>query len=94
MCPGLILMSKVSIITPLYNCSDYLEQTIQSVISQTYENWEVIMVDDCSKDNSLEIAQKYAAEDSRIKVLQLEKNSGAAVARNKGIEAAKGRYIA
>lgn len=87
-------MKLVSIITPLYNCSDYLEQTIQSVISQTYGNWEMIMVDDCSTDNSLEIAQKYAAEDSRINVLQLEKNSGAAVARNKAIEAATGRFIA
>ena len=85
---------KVSIITPLYNCSNYLEQTIQSVISQTYGNWEMIMVDDCSTDNSLEIAQKYAAQDSRIKVLQLEKNSGAAVARNAAIEAAAGRFIA
>lgn len=64
-------MSKVSIITPLYNCSDYLEQTIQSVISQTYQDWEMIMVDDCSTDNSLEIAQRYADEDSRIKVLRV-----------------------
>lgn len=71
MCPRLILMSKVSIITPLYNCSDYLEQTIQSVISQTYQDWEMIMVDDCSTDNSLEIAQRYADEDSRIKVLRV-----------------------
>ena|SRR5690554_904730 len=84
----------VSVISPLYNCSDYLEQTIQSVISQTYGNWEMIMVDDCSTDKSIEIAQKYAAQDSRIKVLQLEKNSGAAVARNTAIEAAQGRYIA
>lgn len=84
----------VSIITPLYNCSDFLEQTIQSVLSQTYQKWEMIMVDDCSKDNSLEIAQRYTAQDKRIKVLQLEQNSGAAVARNAAIEAAKGRFIA
>lgn len=87
-------MKLVSIITPLYNCSDYLEQTIQSVLSQTYQDWEMIMVDDCSTDNSLEIAQKYAAQDSRIKVFQLEKNSGAAVARNTAIEATAGRFIA
>lgn len=89
-----IYREKVSVITPLYNCSDFLEQTIQSVLSQTYKNWEMIMVDDCSKDNSLEIAQRYAAQDSRIKVIQLDKNSGAAVARNTAIEAAKGRFIA
>lgn len=94
MCPRLILMLKVSIITPLYNCSEYLEQAIQSVVSQTYQDWEMIMVDDFSTDKSIEIAQRYAAEDSRIKVLQLEKNSGAAVARNTAIEAAAGRFIA
>lgn len=87
-------MLKVSIITPLYNCSEYLEQAIQSVISQTYQDWEMIMVDDCSTDKSIKIAQRYAAEDSRIMVLQLEKNSGAAVARNTAIEAAAGRFIA
>lgn len=87
-------MRTASVITPLYNCSKYLEQTIQSVISQTYENWEMIMVDDCSTDNSVEIAQSYAAQDERVKVIQLEKNSGAAVARNTAIEAAQGRYIA
>lgn len=84
----------VSIITPLYNSSEFLEQTIQSVVSQTYQSWEMIMVDDCSTDNSLEIAQRYAAKDKRIKVLQLKQNSGAAVARNAAIEAATGRFIA
>lgn len=87
-------MPKVSIVTPLYNCSDFLERTIQSVLSQTYENWEMIMVDDCSHDNSLAIAQVYAAQDHRINVLKLSKNSGAAVARNTAIAAAKGRFIA
>src|SRR5690554_4363141 len=87
-------MPLVSVITPLYNCSKYLEQTIQSVISQTYENWEMIMVDDCSTDNSIKIAQHYAVQDERVKIIQLEKNSGAAVARNTAIEAAQGRFIA
>jgi glycosyltransferase involved in cell wall biosynthesis len=87
-------MTKVSIVTPLYNCSDYLEQTIQSILYQTYQNWEMIMVDDCSKDNSIEIAQKYVAQDNRIKLIKLEQNSGAAVARNIAIEESKGRYIA
>ena len=84
----------VSIITPLYNCSDFLEQTIKSVFAQTYENWEMIMVDDCSQDNSLEIAESYALKDSRIKVLKHNKNSGAAIARNNAIAVATGRYIA
>ena len=87
-------MSLVSIITPLYNCSDFLEQTIKSVLSQTYQDWEMIMVDDCSRDNSLGIAQRYAVRDARIKVLQLAKNSGAAAARNAAIEISKGRFIA
>lgn len=87
-------MHLISIITPLYNSSDYLETAIQSVISQTYRNWEMIIVDDCSKDDSLEKAQRYAALDARIKVLQLAKNSGAAAARNAAIEISKGRFIA
>ncbi|MDM1706950.1 glycosyltransferase family 2 protein [Thiopseudomonas alkaliphila] len=85
---------NVSVITPLYNCSKTLEDTILSVRSQSYQFWEMIMVDDCSQDSSLEIAQYYAAQDERIKVIQLEQNSGAAVARNTAIKEAKGRYIA
>ena len=87
-------MNLVSIITPLYNCADFLAHTIESVISQTYQDWEMILVDDCSQDNSLAIAQGYASKDARIKVIKLDKNSGAAVARNAAIEAAQGRYIA
>src|SRR5690554_6097740 len=87
-------MSLVSIIIPLYNCSDFLKQTIQSILFQTYQNWEVIMVDDCSSDNSVLIAQEFVEKDHRIKLIQLEKNSGAAVARNKAIEASTGRFIA
>lgn len=85
---------KVTIITPLYNCSQFLGETLSSVLSQTYQNWEVIMVDDCSSDNSVLIAQEFVEKDHRIKLIQLEKNSGAAVARNKAIEAATGRFIA
>lgn len=87
-------MSLVSIITPLFNGSAFLERTIQSVLSQTYINWELIIVDDCSQDDSLTIAESYGKQDIRIKVIQLERNSGAAVARNTAIEAAQGRYIA
>lgn len=85
--------NTVSIITPLYNCSDFLDATLNSVLAQTYQNWEVIMVDDCSSDNSVLIAQEFVKEDHRIKLIQLEKNSGAAVARNKAIEAAIYRFI-
>ena len=84
----------VSIITPSYNCEKYLGDTIHSVINQTYYNWEMIIVDDLSNDNSYDLAKEFAKQDSRIKVIKLDKNSGAAVARNKGIEIAKGRYIA
>lgn len=85
---------KVSIITPVYNCATFLEDTVRSVIQQSYQNWELILVDDCSTDDSLKIARQLAASDSRIKVIQLQENSGAAAARNKGLELAQGRYIA
>lgn len=84
----------ISIITPVYNSEKYLSTTIESVISQTYENWEMLLVDDCSTDHSAEIICKYARTDSRIKYVMLEQNGGAAVARNKGLELTKGRYIA
>lgn len=84
----------VSIITPLYNCEKFLEETIDCVLKQTYSNWEWILVDDCSTDNSAEIIKKYAKEDKRIKYVKLEENSGAAVARNKAIDMSTGRFIA
>lgn len=87
-------MSTVSIITPLYNCSNYLEKTIRSVLMQTHVDWELILVDDFSPDNSAEIAEQFSKKDSRIRVIRLSKNSGAAVARNTAIEAAQGRYLA
>jgi glycosyltransferase involved in cell wall biosynthesis len=84
----------VSIITPLYNASNWLEATVNSVLSQTVKDWEMIIVDDCSSDNSYELACKLSEQDKRIKVFQLKKNAGAAAARNKAISEAKGRYIA
>jgi teichuronic acid biosynthesis glycosyltransferase TuaG len=89
-----ILAPTVSIISPLFNCSLYLSETIESILSQTYMNWELILIDDFSSDNSLVIAQKYSTLDSRIKVYSLNKNSGPAASRNKGIDMAQGRYIA
>ncbi|WP_139822725.1 glycosyltransferase family 2 protein [Tuberibacillus sp. Marseille-P3662] len=84
----------VSIITPSYNSSDYIEEAISCVKNQTYENWEMIIVDDCSTDNSREIIQKQVSYDQRIRFIPLKENSGAAVARNNAISAANGRYIA
>src|SRR5690554_4163648 len=87
-------MPLVSIISPSYNSSSYITNTIDSVLSQTNNNWEMLIIDDCSTDNSVEVIQSFIDKDPRIKLIQLTENSGAAVARNKGIEAAKGRYIA
>lgn len=84
----------VSIITPLYNAEKFVSETIESVLNQTYENWEMIIVDDCSRDSGPEIVREYQKKDKRIKLIQLEKNSGSAFARNKAIEESKGRYIA
>lgn len=84
----------VSIITPVYNAEQFLKDTIKTVEEQTYKNWELIFVDDASKDNSIEIIKKAMQKDSKIKLIQLEKNSGAAIARNTGINNAKGKYIA
>ena len=84
----------VSIITPAYNAAAYIAETIESVLAQTYTNWEMLIANDCSKDNTSEIVQRYAAKDKRIKLINLKQNSGAAVARNTAIQNAKGRYIA
>lgn len=84
----------VSIITPTWNCGPFIAETIQSVQAQTYRNWEMLIVDDCSKDNTREIVAEYQRKDSRIKYHCLDHNSGAAVARNTAMRMAKGRWIA
>lgn len=84
----------VSVITAAYNCSSTIGETIESVIAQTWENWEMLIVDDCSTDNTAEIVNAYALRDPRIKYIKLEKNSGSAIARNTAIANAKGKYIA
>lgn len=81
----------VSIIMPTYNCAKFIGKTIESVIAQTYENWELIIVDDCSKDNTEEVVSKY--KDNRIKYHKLENNSGAAVARTEAMKKARGSYM-
>ena len=88
------MSNLISIITPNYNCERFISQTIESVLAQSYTNWEMIIVDDCSTDKSYQIALDYAGKDSRIKVLRNEKNSGAAVSRNNALDVAKGDYIA
>ena len=84
----------VSIITPAYNAAAYIAETIESVLAQTYTKWEMLIVNDCSKDNTAEIVQSYAEKDKRIKLINIKQNSGAAIARNAAIQNAKGRYIA
>lgn len=82
----------VSIIMPSYNTAPYIRETIQSVLDQTYQDWELIIVDDCSTDNTDEVVASI--KDGRIRYLKNEKNSGAAVSRNRALREAKGRWIA
>ena len=87
-------MSKVTIITPLYNGARYIEQTILSVIRQTYPDWEMIIVDDCSADHPETVISRYVAQDTRIRLIRLDIHSGAAGARNIAIGQASGDFIA
>ncbi len=84
----------VSIITPLFNSATFIEETIESVISQTYNDWEMIIIDDCSNDGSLELVKDIAKDDLRIRLISLKNNLGPSNARNEGIKQACGRYIA
>ena len=84
----------VSIITPNYNCAQFLKETVESVQRQTYPYWEMIIIDDCSTDDSWLLLNDLAQEDNRIKVLKNEKNLGAAISRNYALREAKGVWIA
>lgn len=84
----------VSIITPAFNAENYIGETIESVKAQSYQDWELIIVDDCSTDNTLAIVKGYTDNDSRIKLIKAPQNGGVAKARNLGIEQAQGDYIA
>lgn len=84
--------NKISIVVPVYNVEPYLKRCLDSVLAQTWEQWECILVNDGSKDNSLEIAKAYAEQDSRFRVVSQE-NQGLSAARNKGIELSTGNYI-
>lgn len=83
----------VSIITPLYNCENYIREAIESVLNQTYSNWEMIIIDDCSTDRSSEIVKTYIEKECRIKYKKNIKNMGPAISRNNGIRISKGQYI-
>lgn len=84
----------VSIIIPAYNIEKYVAETIECVLNQTYQNWEMEITDDCSTDNTVNVIEKYVSQDTRIHLWRLDKNSGAAAARNNSIKHARGRYIA
>lgn len=84
----------VSIIMPNYNSAQFVVQSIESVFAQSYENWELILVDDHSTDDSVKVVEAFISDDKRIKLIKLVKNSGPAIARNIAIGEAKGRYIA
>lgn len=84
----------ISIITPCFNSSDTIAQTISSVLDQTYKNWELIIIDDCSSDSSYNIALKYSESNSKIKVIRLNSNIGVAEARNIGLDNASGEFVA
>jgi len=82
----------ISIIVPVYNAERFIRDTIKTVQNQTYKNWELILINDCSTDNSANIIKEYLSD--KIKLIELQENSGAAICRNTGIDNARGRYIA
>ena len=87
-------MEKVSVVMPAYNCEKYIKKSIASVISQTYQNWELLVCDDCSTDGTRAVVEALAEKEPRIKYYKIPENVGASEARNFGIEKATGRYIA
>lgn len=83
----------LSVIMPIYNAEEYLEDAINSILDQTFTDYELILVDDKSKDESLKICQRYVVQDSRVKVIALEQNGGAGNARNIGMQNLQGKYV-
>lgn len=83
----------ISIVVPVYNAERFLDETVKTVQNQTYQNWELLLVDDCSTDMSVAIAQDYAKKDARVRSICQETNQGAASARNRGVQEARGRYL-
>lgn len=87
-------MDLVSIIMPSYNCGRFVEETIRSVLAQTYQNWEILFVDDCSSDDTIRKVSAIREKDARIRLFQNKGNLGAAMSRNHALREAKGRWIA
>lgn len=83
----------ISIVVPVYNAAAFLKQTITAVQAQSYTDWELVFVDDCSRDNGCNIIEEAAKQDCRIRLIRQEKNQGAAAARNRGVSEARGRFI-
>ena len=84
----------VSIVMPSYNAARFISESIKSVLAQTYQNWELLIQDDCSRDYSVELAQAFAIDDCRIKIERNVVNSGAAVSRNEAIKRSRGCFVA
>lgn len=84
----------VSVITPTYNSEQFIAETIESVQAQTFSDWEMNIVDDCSTDRTAEIVKSYAEKDARIHLTVLDTNQGSAISRNTAMDQSKGRYIA
>lgn len=87
------MSKKVSVIMGIYNCEKTLEETINSIINQTYENWELIMCDDGSNDNTFAIAEEFTKRDKRIQLLKNDQNLGLAATLNKCLEVSSGEFI-
>ena len=88
------MQDKVTIVTPSWNSERYIEETIKSVQAQTYQNWEMIIVDDCSTDCTIEIIKKIILKDPRVKLMVQPTNMGAAKARTRSMQSGTGRYVA
>ncbi|MFO8054280.1 MAG: glycosyltransferase family 2 protein, partial [Bacteroidales bacterium] len=84
----------ISVVTPAYNAARFIQETVKSVQRQTYQDWEMLIVEDCSSDDTVQIVRNLAAEDARIRLFALEENVGAAEARNIAFRHANGQYIA
>ena len=90
---GIFVENMISVIIPVYNVEDYLHVCLNSVLKQTYQNFEIICIDDASTDSSTEILEYFTQKDSRIKILKNDSNKGPGYSRNKGLEVAQGKYI-
>lgn len=91
---GCTVKAKISVLMPCYNCEKYIAEAIDSIIAQTYKNWQLLIIDDGSSDQSVDIIRKYMRLDSRILLYENEKNKGVVYTRNKALSMCEGEYIA